>query len=258
LVLCLHGFLDQGAAWAKVAEKISGQGYHFVAPDARGHGRSGHAPPGSDYHFPDYLSDLDGLIAQLEPTSLRLIGHSMGGTIATLYAGLRPEIVDVLAIAEGLGPPAEKPTDLPDKIQLHLDQLLNLKPHRVMESVEAAAERLRRMTPSLDEDFAVFLANRSTEAVEGGVKWTWDKLHRTRMPTVFLVEGYVETLRRITAPTTLVYGSESWYRFPDLPDREAAVAQLSRHEIQAGHSLHIDAPEALAEIFIDAFSGSPK
>jgi pimeloyl-ACP methyl ester carboxylesterase len=256
LVLCLHGFLDQGAAWAKVAERIAEQGYHFVAPDARGHGRSGHAPPGSDYHFPDYLSDLDGILALLAPSSLRLIGHSMGGTVASLYAGLRPEAVDVLVLAEGLGPPAEEATDLPNKLRLHLDQLRSLKPHKVMRNVEGAAERLRRMTPGLSEAFSLCLAERSCEAVDGGVSWTWDKLHRTRMPTVFLVEGYLETLRRITAPTTVVYGRESWYRFSDLPEREAAIAQCSRHEVEGSHSLHIDAPLALTEIILSAFEQS--
>lgn len=253
LVLCLHGFLDQGAAWTLVAERVAEKGYHFVAPDARGHGRSSHTPPGSDYHFPDYLSDLDAIVAELEPERLHLLGHSMGGTVASLYAGLRPEAVDVLVLVEGLGPPAEKSTDLPNKIRLHLDQLRNLKPHRVMEDVTAASDRLRRMTPSLSPDFALLLAERSTVKVPGGVSWRWDKLHRTRIPAVFSVEGYLATLQQITAPTTIIYGKESWYRFPDLPQRESAITTRTRHEIPGSHSLHIDAPEDLAALLVNAF-----
>jgi pimeloyl-ACP methyl ester carboxylesterase len=248
LVLCLHGFLDQGAAWSLVAER-----YHFIAPDARGHGRSSHAPPGSDYHFPDYLSDLDALVEHLAPGRLHLVGHSMGGTVASLYAGLRPDKVDRLALVEGFGPPAEKAEDLPTKLRLHLDQLRNLKPHRVMKNPAAAAERLRRMTPALSEAFALFLAERSTEPVSGGVRWRWDRLHRTRMPAVFSAPGYQATLAQINAPTTAIFGDQSWYRFPDLDDRVASIATLSRHTIPGNHSLHIDSPKALADCLVNAF-----
>jgi len=256
IILCLHGFLDQGAAWAMVGERLAEEGYHFIAPDARGHGRSGHAPAGSDYHFPDYLSDLDGIIQFLKPDKLRLVGHSMGGTVATLYAGVRPEIVDVLCVAEGLGPPAEEAVSLPNKLRLHLDQLQNLKAHRCMEDIPAAIARIQRMTPKMPTDFARFLAERSTKPQDDGLIWTWDPLHRTRMPTVFSLEGYLATLRRIQAPTTVVYGSESWYCFPDLPEREAAIPNFTRMEITASHSLHIDAPEALSDCFLQAIRAS--
>lgn len=253
LVLCLHGFLDQGAAWALVAERVAEQGYHFIAPDARGHGRSGHTPLGSDYHFPDYLSDLDALLELLAPDRLHLVGHSMGGTVASLYAGLRPEVVSVLALVEGLGPPAESGADLPGKLRLHLDQLRKLKAHRVMENATAAAERLRRMTPTLSPDFAQLLAERSTVPVPGGVSWRWDRLHRTRMPAIFSAEGYQATLAQITAPTTAIFGDQSWYRFPDLDERAESIPTLTRHTLSGGHSLHIDAPDALAECLVNAF-----
>ena len=258
VVVCLHGYLDQGAAWAKVAEHIAAQGYHFIAPDARGHGKSDHAPAGSDYHFPDYLSDLDGVLDQLNLDEVILFGHSMGGTIASLYAGVRPERIRVLGIVEGLGPPAEKLTDLPDKIRLHLDQIRSLKPHRVFEDIDAGAKRLQKMTPGLDAEFARFLAERSTEPTDNGIQWRWDPLHRTRMPSVFSTESYSEALRRITAPVTLIYGDRSWYQFPDLTERESCLKNQTRHTVPGSHSLHIDSPEAVAEIFLDAIRSAAR
>ena len=114
IVVCLHGYLDQGAAWARVAQRFAQHGYHFIAPDARGHGRSDHAPAGSDYHFPDYLSDLDGLLDELNVSKVLLVGHSMGGTVASLYAGVRPERIEALGVVEGLGPPTEDLSTLVD------------------------------------------------------------------------------------------------------------------------------------------------
>ena len=253
IVICLHGYLDQGAAWARVGERFAEQGFHFIAPDARGHGCSDHAPEGSDYHFPDYLSDLDGLLDELDLSEIFLIGHSMGGTVASLYAGVRPERITALGVVEGLGPPEEDLSSLADKIRLHLDQIRSLKPHRVMKDTAAAAERLRRLSPGLSTEFSESLSARSTVEVDGGVVWRWDPLHRTRIPSVFSKESYIAALRRITAPVALVYGDAGWYKFPDLPEREAALKDFKRHTLPGGHNLHIDAPEAMADIFIDAF-----
>ena len=253
VVVCLQGYLDQGAAWAQIGERFANAGYHFIAPDARGHGRSDHAPPGSDYHFPDYLSDLDGILDQLQVSSVLLLGHSMGGTVASLYAGVRPERIKALGVVEGLGPPAEDLATLVDKIQLHLDQLRALKPHRVMKDSSAAALRLRRLSPNLSEENAERLAARSTRSVEGGVVWRWDPLHRTRIPSVFSTESYLAAIRRITAPVSLFYGDQSWYQFPDLAEREAALQSAKRHVLPGGHNLHIDAPEALADRLLEAF-----
>ena len=253
IVLCMHGYLDQGAAWARVGERFAEEGYHFIAPDARGHGRTDHAPAGSDYHFPDYLSDLEGLLDALEVSKVLLIGHSMGGTVASLYAGVRPERIAALGVVEGLGPPEEDLATLADKIRLHLDQIRNLKPHRVMADASAAAERLRRLSPGLSDEFSQSLALRSTVEVEGGVVWRWDPLHRTRIPSVFSKDSYIAAIRRITAPVTLIYGEQSWYQFPDLSERESALKHFVSHTLPGGHNLHIDSPKEVADLFIEAF-----
>src|SRR5690606_17454861 len=75
-----------------------------IAPDQRGHGLSEHVGRGGFYHFWDYVSDLDALVGSLE-RPVDLVGHSMGGTVACLYASLRPEAVRRLVLVEGLGPP---------------------------------------------------------------------------------------------------------------------------------------------------------
>jgi pimeloyl-ACP methyl ester carboxylesterase len=71
----LHGYLEQAAAWDAVAQRLAGR---VVAPDHRGHGLSEHVGRGGFYHFWDYVSDVDALIATLDQ-SVILIGHSMGG-----------------------------------------------------------------------------------------------------------------------------------------------------------------------------------
>ena len=83
----LHGWMDVSASFQFTVDALKGD-WHVLAPDWRGFGLTDWAP--ADYWFPDYVADLDVLLNLLshdEPATI--VGHSMGGNIAGLYAGAR-------------------------------------------------------------------------------------------------------------------------------------------------------------------------
>ena len=251
MALLLHGWLDQGAAWQRVAWRLARDGWFVVAPDHRGHGRSAPAPPGSSYHFTEYVVDVDHLVQWLDRPVAALVGHSMGGTIASLYAGLRPEVPAHVVLLEGLGPAAVGPDDAADQLRAHLDAQRTPRTHRAMADVAAAADRLRRLTPGLGDALALALAGRCTRPhPDGGVCWSWDPMHRTRAAVAYDADRHRAILGRIQAPVDLVMGTESWYtQLPDLDARAAAIPGLrARHDLDAGHALHIDAAAAVAAL----------
>ena len=90
-ILILHGWLDQAAGWQPIAEQLSKNNYYVLALDQRGHGKSQHIPSSTYYHFPDYIADVACLQQTLQLPPMILIGHSMGGTIASQYAALQPK-----------------------------------------------------------------------------------------------------------------------------------------------------------------------
>ena len=246
-MLCLHGFLDQAGSWMRVAEPLVAAGYRVLMYDHRGHGCSDHVGAGGYYHFPDYLTDLEAVADALALERLSLVGHSMGGTVAGLFAGLRPERVERLVLVEGLGPPCVNEAGVVDQFVKHLDHLRAPPKHPTFATVEDAVVRLQRFTPSLDADLARYLAERSTRPVEGGVCWRWDPLHRTRSPMAYDLQRHLSILRRIRAPTTLVFGADSWYlKMQHLAEREEAVRPVARHVFPGGHAVHIDASAQLA------------
>jgi pimeloyl-ACP methyl ester carboxylesterase len=250
VVVILHGWLDQGAAWNRVARELASKGLYVLAPDQRGHGRSSHTPSGTTYHFPEYLADLDALLTQLEIGEFVLVGHSMGGTVASLYAGLRPDRVGRLILVEGIGPPSEDSEGAVDRLSTwltHQDRPWDQKP---MKDLDSAARRLRRFNPGLPPAEARFLADRTTVLRDGALYWTWDPLHRSRSATSYSLTRHLACLARIRAEVLFVCGDQSWYMgIPDLDERLSAIPRLSRRvELHAGHALHIDAPVALAEI----------
>ncbi len=163
LVLCLHGALDHGGAWDSAARHLASLGYHVLAPDQRGHGKSGHAGVESSYHLLDFLGDLDAIASTESKGPMILAGHSMGALIATLYAGARPERVASLILVELVAP--ESSNRNMAVLSTHLDYLATPLRHPVLPGIPAAAERLRKATPSLTEEQATACARRITEPV---------------------------------------------------------------------------------------------
>ncbi|QGR86783.1 alpha/beta fold hydrolase [Burkholderia multivorans] len=86
-VALLHGLAEHAGRYAPLAARLNAAGIDLLAIDLRGHGRS----PGKRAwvaRFDEYLDDADALVAEAAraPTPLFLMGHSMGGAIAALYA----------------------------------------------------------------------------------------------------------------------------------------------------------------------------
>lgn len=244
-VVILHGFLEQSAAWDEVGRRL---GRRVVAPDHRGHGRSGHVGDGGWYHFWDYVGDLDQLVEHLGGP-VDLIGHSMGGTIACLYAGARPEMVRRLVLVEGLGPP-DASAEAIDRARRYLADRRDPPKHKPIQTLSEATERLRKFSPSLPEEEAERLAARLTARdADGQVSWTWDPLHRATAPVPFQAALFLRFLHQIQAPVLLVDGSRSPWVLPDLASRMAALREVRRTIIDgAGHMVHHDAPDALADV----------
>jgi pimeloyl-ACP methyl ester carboxylesterase len=87
-VVCVHGITGQAHAWDEVASALSPR-YHVYAVDLRGHGDS--EKPAIGYRIAEYTADIDAFVDALHIAPFILIGHSLGGRIGAIYAGLHPE-----------------------------------------------------------------------------------------------------------------------------------------------------------------------
>jgi pimeloyl-ACP methyl ester carboxylesterase len=252
IVVLVHGFLDLAWAWAPLAERLAGR-YRVVAPDQRGHGDTQWAGAGGYYHFMDYVADLDDVIVQVAPEAqVSVVGHSMGGTVSSYWAGVRPAKCRRLASLEGLGPP-EMPGVLPTRTAAWIDNWKRARSERakVMPSVAAAAERMRKHDPLLDEASALALAEKGTRPVEAGVTWKHDPLHLTQGPYPFRRDHAFEYWRAIACPVLYVEGGKSTFRLPtnEVEARLDVMKDARRVVIEgAGHAIARHQPAALAEV----------
>jgi pimeloyl-ACP methyl ester carboxylesterase len=256
-VFLLHGFLDAAGTWDKVAPFLADEGFRVLAPDMRGFGDGDRAPRGSYYHFADYIADLAELIEALSPNEpVALVGHSMGGTIATLYAGAFPENVVRLANLEGLGPP-DNPFEVgPTRMRTWIHDLraLRIRGEPAPLRHEDARRRLVTNHPSVPRDVLDHRLPhlvRAVEDTEGAARIVWrhDPLHRTTSPVPFFANLFVEFAKRVTCPVLFVSGGPTGYHPPDEETRLAAFAEVERRTLDgAGHMLHWTRPRELAAL----------
>lgn len=259
LLILVHGFLDHAHSWRPFVTSLQSKSKKplwIVAPDCRGHGDSGWVGAGGYYHFPDYVFDLDCLIQSLGASHLALIGHSMGGTISLLYTGTFPQRVASLVLIEGVGPPGSRFSDAPPRMEKWISEVRGRgrKHLRQYTSIEAGAGQLLQNNPRLKSEFAFELAQTGMRQNTSG-KWVWkfDPLHRTTAPQPFYTEQAIEFLRRIECPTLTIEGKESHQtKRTDKQKRFEAISNR-RHVVieNAGHMVHQDNPEALAQTISD-------
>jgi pimeloyl-ACP methyl ester carboxylesterase len=231
------------------------------APDWRGFGRS--EWPQEGYGFPDYLGDFDALLEQISPdAAVRVVGHSMGGNIANLYAGLRPARVRCVINLEGLGLPRTSPQDAPKRMRKWLDQIKSPTVEKTYSSFEQLASIIQFRYPRFAPEAAAFVARIwGTPDEDGRVRLAADPRHHWVNPILYKREDAEATWSEIRAPTLVVLGQESDY-LPRLGvdgTIEALRAAYPGAEVVsiegAGHMLHIERPDAVApviEAFLDA------
>jgi len=238
----------------------------IVAADWRGFGLSATPPLADSYWFPDYLGDLDALLDHVSPDApVDLLGHSMGGNVAMLYAGVRPARVRRLINLEGFGQPESSPAQAPKRLAQWLDELKTPQELRRYASLEAVAARLRKTNPLLPPERADWLAAHWSRRGDDG-RWEilGDAAHKRVNPVLYRKDEVLECWRRITAPTLWVEGDRTdislwWgerYTKAQFHERLAVVPNVEKHVLApAGHMLHHDQPEALARVlraFLDA------
>ena len=260
-LVMVHGWMDVSASFQFVIDAMA-HDHWVIAPDWRGFGLT--ETPGVDnYWFPDYMADLDQLLDHyVGDRPVNLVGHSMGGHIATLYSGIRPERIARLVNLEGFGMPVSRPSQAPGRYAKWMDELkavqrgeMDLKPYA---SLEGVAQRLMKTNPRLGSEKAHWLAQHWSQAnAQGEWRILGHAAHKVINAQLFKVDETQAIYERITAPTLcVVAGTDSltqwWkdkYTLAEFMTRIASVPQLQHAVIQdAGHMLHHDQPEELAQL----------
>jgi pimeloyl-ACP methyl ester carboxylesterase len=253
LLVMLHGWGDAGSTFQFVVDELKND-WFVVAPDWRGFGST--KSRAKSYWFPDYLADLDALLAIYSPDdAVAILGHSMGGNVAGLYAGIFPERVERFINIEGFGLTDRDPEDAPANYRRWVEKGRLDAEYRSYDSYADFAKRIQRQNPRISAERALFVATEwASQGEDGLVTIKADPAHKLPNPVLYRRSEAEACWRQTTASALLVVGAESQFR-PDVlsslaPDGVSLPFESAKTEpIEgAGHMIHFDQPAALAAL----------
>ncbi|MGI1670960.1 MAG: alpha/beta hydrolase [Neptuniibacter sp.] len=244
-VIALHGWLDNSASFYAIGEHLTG--IRLISMDLVGHGKSSFRPKGMPYHIWDNVTDLEAVVAELKIEQFNLLGHSMGASIAMLFAGAFPGKVNNLMCIEGLAPLHYEAEQLPSDLSAAVIKRKKMagKVYRSYTSrKEALIARMNGRWP-VSERAAEKLLERGV--VENNEGYCWSHDSALLMPSLvrFCPTQIRSFIRSVTAQTTVVKGTNGACHLMD-----GWVEELNKVdflEMEGGHHLHME-PHTAKEI----------
>jgi pimeloyl-ACP methyl ester carboxylesterase len=258
-VLALHGWLDNAASFDALAPLLPEA--RLVALDLPGHGLSDARPPGVHYHLVDYIPDVVAAADALGWERFALLGHSLGGGIASFAAAILPERVTRVAMIEGLGPPTSNPADGPANLRKAIDKMSGfLRKTRdglpIYPNLEAAIQA-RCEASGLSWAAAAILVGRSIRPVGAGFGWRTDPRLRFVSPSYLSEPQILAYMERIAMPALLICGADGYLvKRAYMRERYARIADLTVRVLPGGHHPHLEDPEPCARLLAPFFAAT--
>jgi pimeloyl-ACP methyl ester carboxylesterase len=248
-LLALHGWLDNAASFDRLAPLLC-EHFHIVALDLPGHGRSGHRPPGTWYHYVDYLGDALAAADALGWTHFGLLGHSLGGAVASMLAAASPQRIERLFLIEALGPLTAEVDQTLSLLQRALSQRHGLpaKALRVFGS-EAEAAQTRAQAGDLSLEAAQIMVARGIKpGPAGGFVWSSDPRLTLTSPQRYTEAQVLAVLGELHVPAQLILAQPAPPFLPEamINARVACVPNIDVVRIAGHHHLHLDDPQPVA------------
>lgn len=259
----LHGWMDVSASFQFLVDELAPD-WDVYAPDWRGYGLTSWSGADS-YWFPDYIADLDQILDHFQAdVPVNLVGHSLGGNVAALYAGIRPERIARFVNLEGFGMPATRPEQAPKRYARWMEELRVESRLRPYDDYAALADRLQRNNPRLTRERADFLAQHwGKDAAGGGVVLRSDPAHKLVNATLYRLDEAMACWQRASAPVLWIDAEHSETRTrmslseQALAERRSAFKDLRQVTVpDAGHMLHHDQPARVARLIEDFLAAS--
>jgi pimeloyl-ACP methyl ester carboxylesterase len=251
-VLLLHGFPELAYSWRKVMPALAEAGYHVIAPDQRGYGRT--TGWGAEYdgdlapfRLTNLVRDALGLIAAFGYRSVEaVIGHDFGSPVAAWCALLRPDVFRsvVMMSAPFGGPPPlpfdtiNRPAPAPQQDPVHRDLASLPRPRKHYQWYYATPEAnadMRRAPQGVHDFLRAYYHHKSADWA-GNAPYplqSWSAPELAKLPTYYvmdLAKTMAETVSEVM-PDQAAIAANRW-----LPDSELAfyAAEYERTGFQGG------------------------
>jgi pimeloyl-ACP methyl ester carboxylesterase len=256
IVLGFHGWLDNAATWDRVAPLLverAPEPLRILSFDLPGHGRSQHRSSDAWYSIHDAVLTVARLVREhFDREGVVLMGHSMGGAVSTLAAGVLGERIAALLLVEGLTPLTDSPERALPQARKGLESSLkyDVQDPRTYESIEEIKRRIAARPWQLTPAAVEALALRGSIVCDSGARFAHDPRLKADSFSRLTKGQVLSILGGVTCPGTIVIAADGLpYDGLRMKDYVDALPDLTRVTIPGRHHVHLDDPEPVAEHF---------
>ncbi|SJN54112.1 Tropinesterase [Vibrio ruber DSM 16370] len=251
-VIFLHGWLDNAASFMSVLDVMTSQitpRIHLCAMDLPGHGLSSHKSADNFYTFHDYIDDVHQFLVTLPAKKKILVGHSLGGLIASCYSAAFPEYVDGLFLIESLGPLTESAELSVQRLRDGVNSRNRIRRKSRNRGYEHynVALNVRAMHSALPEALIEPIVARGIELRDG--LWMWRADPKLSAQSLYrMSDAHAEAvLAAIQAPFQVVLGEQG---YPSLKSFSQTMLpeQIEIQHVKGGHHCHLEYPEQVGRL----------
>ncbi len=231
----MHGLFGSGDNWRTIAKNLEAD-YQCIVVDMRNHGRS---PHDVEMNFKVMAEDIHELMTVLDIDKTSVIGHSMGGKVAMVFALSYPALVEKLIVAD------IAPKQYPPHHTAVIEAIEAIAPDQLKDRAEAEDILSRYLGP--DQSTIQFLMKNLTRLQGAGFEW------KANMPVIIssyprLVEE-VKSVSSFNGPALFISGGKSRYILEEDLIEIRHLFPYARIETiaDAGHWVHAEAPDSFTK-----------
>jgi len=250
-LLALHGWLDNAESFSPLAEHL--RGFHLVALDLAGHGRSDHRNADGEYNIWSDLPDILAVTGQLGWSSFHLLGHSRGAIIASLFASAMGERVAKLVLLDAFSPMGAEPEDCPRQLAAYMrdkQRLLDKQSRIFVRPEDAIALRAGK---GIGPAAAERIVRRNLKPCAGGWQWSTDARLQGASAFKLTAAHNAAIMSTLNMPTLLLLAEQGLALRAE--DRPVTGANTRVETVPGGHHCHMEAATVVVAQRVQAFFG---
>ena len=250
LVLALHGWLDNAASFSQLAPMLSEE-YCIVAIDLPGHGHSDFIGEGGSYYVWESMSAIMDVLEYFEhhgeySKPVAVLGHSMGGVMASLYAGSFPDQINTLILLDSMGPMVTSAEQTPQQLAKGImEHRKSPSQIRVFPNLDSAIKARQKSSQGMTEEELTAIVERNLMAVTNGFQWRTDQRLRRASKVRFTEEQVSAFLSSINSPVLAIVAASGILPKVWVEDRSKKIADVSVKTLAGHHHFHCNKDSAV-------------
>jgi len=262
IILCLHGWLDNAASFIPILQSFESQpnfNHKIIAIDLPGHGASTHKSIDAHYHFIDWVYDVLSLFESNQWGSVHLVGHSMGGMIASAFSAAFPEKVKSLTLLDSAGfiysEEHESTQVLRKGLLSRIKANKSASNHNSKQLSLDLVTKARVFVSDLDYHHAELIMARNLLFSNNQWHWRSDRKLNTVSPYRFSFNQCQQIVSDIKVPVQIIYGSKGVDFVKNGIKYFASLMPCKKIvELEGGHHVHMEKPAQTAKLINEFIS----